>query len=153
MSDPTTISGPRVLISEPDHDWERIGEPFVNEGPQVLQNNGETFIVYSASGSWTDHYCLGLLRLTGCNPLDPKSWSKCRTPVFGGTGTVFSPGHASFVKSPDGREDWIIYHTARHRGAGWNRDINIKQFSWDIDGNPVFGYPESKGVPFPAPSE
>ena len=23
---------------------------------------------------------------------------------------VFGPGHNSFVKSPDGREDWIVYH-------------------------------------------
>lgn len=152
MSDPTTISGPRRLISEPDRDWERIGRPFINEGPQVLQHNGQTFIIYSASGSWTDHYCLGRLRLVGVDPLAPKAWIKCRTPVFGGTATVFSPGHASFTKSPDGQEDWIVYHTARHRGAGWDRDINIKPFTWAIDGNPVFGYPESKGVPIPAPS-
>jgi len=152
MSDPKTISGPRVQISQPEHDWERIGEPFINEGPQILKNNGQTFVIYSASGSWTDHYCLGQLRLTGDDPLDPKSWIKSRTPVFGSTGTVFSPGHASFTKSPDGKEDWIIYHTAKHRGAGWNRDVNLKKFTWGTDGNPAFGYPESKGVPIPAPS-
>ncbi len=152
MSDPLAIAGPRVKISQPEHDWERIGKPFVNEGPQVLQNNGQTFVIYSASGSWTDHYCLGQLRLTGSDPLDPKSWTKSRTPAFGSTGTVFSPGHASFTKSPDGREDWIIYHTAKYKGGGWNRDVNIKKFTWDIDGNPNFGYPESKGVPIPAPS-
>ena len=151
MSDPLTLVGPRVLISQPEYDWERIGKPLINEGSQVLQNNGQTFVVYSASGSWTDHYCLGQLRLTGQDPLDPKSWIKSRTPVFGSTGTVFSPGHASFTKSPDGTEDWIVYHAAKHRGAGWNRDVNLKKFKWDIDGNPSFGYPESKGVPFPAP--
>jgi len=152
MKDPKTIDGPRVLISEPEHGWERIGKPLINEGPQVLQNNGQTFIIYSASGSWTDHYCLGQLKLTGNNPLDPESWVKTRTPVFGSTGTVFSPGHASFTKSPDGTEDWIIYHTAKNRGAGWDRDVNLKKFIWDTDGNPCFGYPESKGIPIPAPS-
>lgn len=93
------------------------------------------------------------MRLTGNDPLDPKSWTKSRTPVFGSTGTVFSPGHASFTNSPDDSEDWVIYHTAKHKGAGWNRDINIKKFTWDIEGNPVFGYPESKGVSFPVPSQ
>ena len=151
MNDPLTIAGPRVIISQPEYDWEKIGKPFVNEGPQILQNNGHTFVIYSARGSWTDHYCLGQLKLTGNDPLDPKSWTKSRRPVFGGTGTVFSPGHASFTKSPDDKEDWIIYHTAKFKGSGWNRDINIKKFTWAGDGNPVFGSPENKGVPIPAP--
>lgn len=59
MTNPKTISGHRVKICEPEYDWERIGQPYVNEGPQVLQNNGNTFVIYSASGSWTDHYCFG----------------------------------------------------------------------------------------------
>ena len=160
MSDPKTISGPRVLISAPELDWERLREPkpepevpFVNEGAQVLQHNDDTFIIYSAGGSWTDDYCLGQLKLTGNDPLDPQSWTKKTSKVFGSTGTVFSPGHASFTQSPDGTEDWIVYHTAKHKGAMWNRDVNIKKFTWDTEGNPAFGYPESKGVPFPAPSK
>ena len=153
MKDPKTIVGKRFLISQPEYDWERIGKPLINEGPQVLKNNGNVFVIYSASGSWTDDYCLGQLKLEGADPLDPKSWTKSRTPVFSGTGTVFSPGHASFVKSPDGTEDWIVYHTAKQKGARWNRDVNAKQFTWDISGNPSFGYPESKGVVIPAPSE
>jgi GH43 family beta-xylosidase len=151
MKDPKTIIGKRVLISKPEYDWEKIGNPLINEGPQVLKNKGKVFVIYSASGSWTDDYCLGQLKLIGSDPLRPESWTKSRTPVFSGTETVFSPGHASFVKSASGKEDWIVYHTAKHKGAGWDRDINIKRFTWDIDGNPVFGYPESKGVLIPAP--
>jgi len=153
MKNPKTITGKRVLISEPEYDWEKIGRPLINEGPQVLKNKDQIFIIFSASGSWTDNYCLGQLKLSGDNPLDPGSWTKSRTPVFSGTGTVFSPGHASFVKSPDGKEDWIVYHTAKQKGTGWKRDVNIKKFTWDINGNPSFGYPESKGVNIPAPSE
>lgn len=154
MSDPVTISGKRVLISIPELSWEKNGRPLINEGPQVLINGSNVFIIYSASGSWTDHYCLGQLRLTGKNPLDPKAWTKKNTPVFAGTDAVFSPGHASFTKSPDGREDWIVYHTAKHRGAGWNRDICMKRFTWDAKRNPVFGRPLRKGaeiLPAPAP--
>ena len=153
MKDPKTIVGNRVQISEPEHDWERIGRPLINEGPQVLKNKGNVFIIYSASGSWTDNYCLGQLKLNGRDLLNPESWTKSPTPVFSGTETVFSPGHASFAKSPDGKEDWIIYHTAKHKGAGWNRDVNIKKFTWDNNGNPSFGYPESKGVDIRSPSE
>ena len=152
MDSPTSISGERVLISGPEYDWEKIGNPLINEGPQVLKNNGKVFIIYSASGSWTDDYCLGQLSLIGDDPLDPGAWKKSRTPVFSGTGTVFSPGHASFVKSPDGSEDWIVYHTAKEKGSGWDRDVNLKKFSWDVEGNPAFGYPESKGLKIPAPS-
>jgi len=153
MKNPKTITGLRMLISEPEYDWEKIGRPLINEGPQVLKNKNQIFIIYSASGSWTDNYCLGQLKLSGDNPLEPGSWTKSRTPVFSGTGTVFSPGHASFVKSPNGKEEWIVYHTAKQKGAGWKRDVNIKKFTWDINGNPSFGYPESKGIEIPAPSE
>jgi GH43 family beta-xylosidase len=150
MKDPKTIVGKRVMISEPEYDWETIGNPYINEGPQVLKNQGTVFIIYSASGSWTDDYCLGQLQLRGSDPLKHGSWKKSRKPVFSGTGTVFSPGHASFVKSPNCKEDWMVYHTAKHKGAGWDRDINIKRFTWDIKGDPVFGDP-SKGVMIPTP--
>ena len=81
------------------------------------------------------------------------AWEKKNTPVFSGTATVVSPGHASFTKSPDGSEDWIVYHTAKHRGAGWNRNTRMQKFTWDIEGNPCFGYPVSEGLEIPAPSE
>ena len=153
MKDPKTISGKRVLISKPEFDWEKIGRPLVNEGPQILKNQKNIFIIYSASGSWTDNYCLGQLKLIGDNPLNPEMWGKNPFPVFSSTENVFSPGHASFVKSPDGKEEWIVYHSARKKGAGWDRDLNIKKFIWDRDGNPIFGFPVDKGVEFPAPSE
>jgi GH43 family beta-xylosidase len=141
------------MISKPEHDWEKIGNPLVNEGPEVLTHNGDLFIIYSASGSWTDHYCLGQLKLVGSDPLNPKSWRKKPTPVFRGTETVFSPGHASFTKSPDGTEDWIVYHTAKHRGAGWDRCTRMQPFKWDAQGDPIFGQPIADTVEIPAPSQ
>lgn len=53
MDNPYTISGGRVKISEPDHPWEMIGQPLVNEGTEALIHNGTISIIYSASGSWT----------------------------------------------------------------------------------------------------
>ncbi|MRS03677.1 hypothetical protein EG832_10740, partial [bacterium] len=109
MSNPWTISGDRVLISSPTLDWERQ-DGRVNEGPVAIQHDGNTFIIYSASGCWGPNYKLGMLTYTGSNPLEAGSWIKSDDPVFRGTDKVFSPGHNNFFKSPDGKEDWIIYH-------------------------------------------
>lgn len=152
MRDPWTVSGERVLLSRPELPWERIGQPWVAEGPEVLWNGGQLFVIYSASGSWTDDYCLGQLRFTGGDVLDPRSWAKRPEPVFTRTEAVFGPGHASFTRSPDGREDWIVYHSARRKGAGWYRQINAQRFGWNPDGSPHFGRPLDPGTPVPEPS-
>ena len=73
-------------------------------------------------------------------------------PVFSRSAEVFGPGHGCFVKSPDGQEDWIIYHAAKHRGAGWNRHLRAQKFTWQADGSPDFGLPVPAGMPLPAPS-
>ncbi|HEX8182681.1 MAG TPA: glycoside hydrolase family 43 protein [Candidatus Saccharimonadales bacterium] len=142
MADPCTLKSDRVCISKPEHTWEKQGYPYVNEGPQPLCNDqGDTFIIYSASGSWTDDYCLGQLRLVGDNPLDPAAWAKHSQPVFKKTDTIFGPGHCSFVKNKDGT-DSIVYHTARAKGSGWDRQIRAQAFTWNADGSPDFGKPQ-----------
>ncbi|QNF29842.1 family 43 glycosylhydrolase [Metabacillus elymi] len=144
LENPWTISGDRVEISRPELNWELNGTPYINEGPQILKNKqGKVFIVYSASGSWTDDYCLGMLTLTGLDPINPDSWKKNPTPVFEKNPAlgVYGPGHNSFVKSPDGKEDWIVYHAAKFKGAGWNRNVRMQKFSWNEDGTPNFRVP------------
>ena len=145
MSNPWTISGPRVLISKAELPWELNGKPLINEGPQVLQRNGKTFVIYSASGSWTDDYNLGQLTLVGTDPLNPAHWKKHPEAVFAKTKEVFGPGHASFVS--DGARDWIIYHAAKFSGAGWNRNVRMQPFTWNADGTPNFGAPLAPNVP------
>jgi len=153
MENPWTIKGERVKISEPEYEWEKVGNPLINEGPEILKNDDTVFIIYSASGSWTDNYCLGKLTLTSENPLEENVWIKYPSPVFSGTSSVISPGHASFTKSPDESEDWIIYHTAKHKGAGWDRNIRMQKFNWNEDGTPCFGYPVENNVPIAMPSK
>lgn len=153
MSDPYTISGDRVEISRPELSWETIGEPTVNEGPEALLTDKQVHVVYSASGSWTDDYALGLLTADlDADLLDPASWRKQPEPVFSKTDRVFGPGHASFVKSPDGKEDWIVYHAAIASGAGWNRNVRAQPFRWNEDGSPDFGEPLAPGALLPVPS-
>lgn len=146
MTDPLTPAGPRVLISSPVHDWEKLGcggpdnLPEINEGPQVLEKNGWVHVVYSAAGSWSDHYCLGLLSLPpGADPLDSSAWRKAPRPVFASTGDIKAPGHASFTTGSDGT-DWIVYHSARHPGSAWDRQVRVQPFAWE-GSFPVFGAP------------
>jgi len=154
MSDPWTIGGARVELSRPTHPWEKKGgPPTINEGPQTLVRGDRVFIVYSAAGSWTDHYCLGLLSAQAdADLLDPASWRKSLEPVFAGANGVVAPGHGSFTTSPDGREDWFIYHAARFPGSGWARSIRAQPFHWTDDGQPIFGEPVSPNRPIPTPT-
>ena len=148
MSSPKTISGGRVLISTPSQWWEvKNNDPYVNEGPQVLKHNGNVFIIYSANGSWGPNYCLASLKLNGSNPLNARAWTKSNGPVFSSGNGVYGPGHACFVKSPDGKEDWIVYHGNTNpyvsTGDPWwaDRKIFMQRFSWYSNGNPNFGSP------------
>jgi len=154
MSDPLTLSGPRVEISRPEHPWEvKGGPPSINEGPQTLVRGDRVFIVYSAAGSWTDHYCLGLLSARAdADLLAPSSWTKTPRPVFAGANGVVAPGHGSFTTSPDGLEDWFLYHAARFPGSGWARSIRAQPFDWSDDDQPIFGTPVSPDRPIPLPS-
>ena len=157
MANPWTVGGPRAQISPPTEEWERRVDPTdgldLNEGPQVLERNGQVFIIYSTRESWTPAYRLGQLRLNGpaADPTQPSSWTKSG-PVFQQANGVYGPGHNGFAKSPDGTEDWIIYHAKVDTGPNWNRVIRAQRFTWRADGSPDFGEPVASGVVLPVPS-
>ena len=159
MSDPWTLATSRVLISSPQYTWETVGTPpSVNEGPQILKNAaGKVFLIYSASGCWTDDYALGMLTLNdGGDPLNPAHWTKSASPIFSKKASSFAygPGHNSFFKSPDGTEDWIIYHanSSPGQGCGDLRSPRIQKFTWNANGTPNFGEPVSTSTPIQKPS-
>jgi GH43 family beta-xylosidase len=140
MKDPVTPIHPRVLMCSPDQKWERRAMP-ICEGPQVLVRQDRIFVVYSASGSWTADYCLGMLVHRSGDLLDPATWEK-RGPVFQKTEHIWGVGHCSFVQSPCATEDWIVYHAKSRKKHGWeDRDVHAKRFSWTPDGLPDFGVP------------
>lgn len=150
MSDPCTISGPRVKLCSNDcHPWEHVGEcrsqRGLHEGPQMLQRDGNVFLIYSCSGSWQPTYKLGMLSLTrGDDPLNPRHWRKHEAAVFESTRDVVGVGHCCFTKSRDGREDWIVYHAKTRRLDGWaDRVVRAQRFDWHADGTPNFGTPIS----------
>ena len=166
MKNPWTIEGHRKRISSPGFKWEKNSDttaarrslPDVNEGPQMLKHKNKLFIVYSANGCWTDDYALGLLTTSvKSDLLDSASWVKHPEPVFTSVPEleVYAPGHNSFFKSMDGKEDWIIYHANPRPklGCGNGRSPRAQRFSWKKDGSPDFGQPVKPGLPLVIPSE
>jgi len=154
MRDPWTIAGPRHLLAAPEHTWERAVAPLL-EGPEPLARRGRMHLVYSAGASWSDDYALGVLTYRGGDPLRSTSWVKQPQPAFAKSGDAqaFGVGHASFVRSPDGHEDWIVYHATDRPGAGWRgRSVRAQRFGWTGDDRPDFGRPVAIGVPIEAPS-
>jgi len=158
MKSPWELSGSRVrLCHNADHLWERVGEQpdqrGLHEGPQILKHDGRTFIVYSTSSSWQPTYKLGMLELKqDGDPLNPQDWIKGKSPVFVVTDDTYGVGHASFVKSPDGTEDWIVYHAKRDRNDGWARAVFVQPFTWGRKGRPRFGAPVKAGELLDLPS-
>jgi GH43 family beta-xylosidase len=156
MANPWTLVGRRKLLSTPDHRWEQIGREPINEGPEALYHDGRLFLVYSASHSMTDDYCLGLLSYNGKGEItDRKSWTKSNGCVFSKNvaGGVYGPGHNNMVLSPDGREMWNVYHAIAVSGCGWScRTIRMQKMGWRPDGTPDFGTPIPLGAPIALPS-
>jgi GH43 family beta-xylosidase len=166
MKTPYTLKGKRYKISSPQLDWELHGDlndpdnpphVSVNEGPQILKRGDRTFLIYSASGCWTDFYALGILDLKGKNIMKSSSWIKGKQPVFKQSpeNGVYAPGHNSFFKSPDGTEDWILYHANSKpgQGCGGFRSPRAQKFTWNTDGAPNFGIPVKAGEKQVNPSE
>jgi GH43 family beta-xylosidase len=153
MSNPWTIDSARTLISSPSYSWEKHGDTpeghvDVNEGPEALIHGKDVFVVF---------YALGALRsTTSSNLLNAKSWKKLSNPLLGTDAAThaFAPGHNGFFKSPDGRQDWLIYHAnpEAHQGCGGHRSPRIQPFTWNADGTPNFGKPASLGQQLQKPS-
>lgn len=153
MTNPWTVTGERVMISRPQYEWEFSGMK-VNEGPEMIKRNGKTYMVYSASFCNTPDYKLGLIELVGNDPLKPESWHKFDQPVFSKANDVYGPGHNGFFKSPDGSEDWLIYHgnASELEGCSSTRSLRAQKFAWNDDGTPNFGEPVAAGEKVTSPS-
>jgi GH43 family beta-xylosidase len=177
LADPWTVKGSRVRISTPEYPWERVGDlkprrdpdenpganlldPLhvdVNEGPELLRHGNRLFVIYSAGGCWTDYYSLGMLTAeAGSDLLNAGSWKKSPLPVFWQSprAGAYGTGHGSFFRSPDGKEDWMLYHANPEpgQGCGGRRSPRAQRFEWKPDGTPEFGRPVGLGVPVSGPS-
>lgn len=152
MSNPWTIEGRSVVIPASGFGCEEV-----REGPVVLRRNGKLFLTYSACDTGKPDYKIGMLVADErADVLDPASWKQHPTPVFerNDEAGVFGPGHHGFFKSPDGTEDWIVYHgktSSAYTYAG--RTTRAQKFGWDEQGIPQFGAPLPLSAEIPEPSK
>ncbi len=153
MKDPWTLTGQAGVICSPTEIWEKNGAtytpdssgnmyPEVVEGPcAVYGYNGETYIIYSGSGDWTVWYALGQLKYNGGDPIDIKSWTKNKEPVFERSETLNGCGNASFTTTSDGKR-WILYHAYKGAGTTNGRYAFFEQYNI-TDANIVIGNGEN----------
>lgn len=145
MKNPTTLTGPEVILTEPEFSWERV-KYNVNEGPAVIKKDGRIFVAYSASA--TNHnYCMGLLWANeDADLLNAASWNKSPGPVFYTSEELkrYGPGHNSFTTSEDGKSTIMIYHARDykeiqgHELSDKNRATRARKVNWTKSGFPDF---------------
>ncbi len=145
MSDPVTLTGPEVVITEPEFNWERI-KYNVNEGAAVIKRNGKIFVTYSASA--TNHnYCMGLLWIDeNADLLDINNWNKSPGPVFYTNEDLnrYGPGHNSFTLDEDSETVVMIYHARDYKEIEGhelddpNRATRARVVYWTEKGFPDF---------------
>ncbi|GAA3108919.1 GH43 family beta-xylosidase [Kribbella aluminosa] len=158
MSNPWTISGPPALLARPDQPWEQNGRK-VTEAPNALVHNGKAYVYYSGSACESPDYALGVLELTGTDPLDQSAWTKSG-PVFkrNDANWVFGTGHNGFFTSPDGKETWIVYHAVTSSSGtpagscNAGRAVRIGKVTYDAAGKPQLGTPSAAWQSFTLPS-
>lgn len=145
MKNPTTLTGPEVILTEPEFSWEKM-KYNVNEGPAVIKKNGKIFVTYSASA--TNHnYCMGLLWIDAdADLLDASNWHKSPGPVFYTNEDLkrYGPGHNSFTIAEDGKTTVMIYHARDykeiqgHELSDKNRATRARVVEWTEKGYPDF---------------
>jgi GH43 family beta-xylosidase len=152
MSSPWTLTGSQVVLTQPSAAWENAGGLAVNEGPSFLEHGARMHMIFSAGACWSDDYSLGMLSANATSdPMVKASWTKAGGPVFAKGNGVYAVGHNSFVKSPNGAEDWLVYHgnSAAGQGCGSGRHTRAQKVSWNGD-TPVFGAPLVNNITKPA---
>lgn len=151
MKDPMTLEGERVLIPASGFGCEEV-----REGPYVIGHGGRLFLTYSACDTGKPDYKVGYLWADAkSDPMKVSSWTQQEQPLLErmDANRVFGPGHHGFFKSPDGKEDWIVYHaktTAEYTYRG--RTTRAQKLEWDDKGFPKKVVPLALEEKVPLPS-
>jgi GH43 family beta-xylosidase len=148
MSNPWTLGSGRVELAVATQSFECGGGLCIAEGPEVIERNGKIFLTYSVSACWSPQYALRMLSAnSSSNLLSKSSWTSTPGTVFSSNAAneAYGPGHNGFFKSPNGAEDWLIYHAVTNPAGdcGGGRSIRIKRLNWNGDGTPDFGSPDA----------
>jgi len=151
LANPWTLEGICTVIPAAG-----FGCSEVREGPQELSHGDRLFLFYSACDTGKPDYKLGLLMAgTNADLLNPASWEQYPQPVFehNDDAGVYGPGHNGFFRSPDGTEDWIVYHAKTSPLYTYKgRTTRVQKFTWDAGGLPNLGQPLSLSAVLDEPS-
>jgi GH43 family beta-xylosidase len=113
------------------YDWYTI------EGAAVLFHNKSYYCFYSG-GAWErDNY--GISYVVADDVLGPYSPASPEQQILlrSAPGHVIGPGHNSFTRSPDGRQEYIVYHA--WDPAMTARRMCIDKLEWVNDAPVVHG--------------
>ena len=156
-TEPWKLTSEIVLLTTPEYGWENV-RFVVNEGPTVLQKDGNIFMCYSASGTGSE-YAIGMMNAkAGSDLLDIKNWTKSPYPLLTSRDVdgEEGPGHNSFTVDQDGNAIFVYHarptsHNYKH--CGWNgtesthynkeplndpcRHARLKRVHWAADGTPI----------------
>ncbi|MFF5406726.1 family 43 glycosylhydrolase [Streptomyces misionensis] len=150
LSNPYTVSGDAVAIDAAG------GCPEVREGPEFLYRNGRTWMTYSTCDTGKPDYQVWMMSLpSNADPLVPGNWTQHQGAVFSRADDhgVFGPGHHAFFTSPDGTQDWIVYHAKTTSAYTYtDRTTRAQRIGWNADGSPNLGVPLATGATQDLPS-
>ena len=121
-SDLKSLDSALSLCIKPSQTWENSGSSKWNEAPFVLKNGNYYYMLYSGGLYSRASYSVGYA--TATSPFGP--WTKYTgNPIVKSTSAVSGPGHCAVVKSPDGTQNWMVYHAHQQLSGGGERQLAI----------------------------
>ncbi len=120
----TAAAAPTVVLAPESDTW----EGFVNEGPWIVENDGELHLMYSGNDARTERYGMGVA--VANDPLGPYT-RYADNPLLAehADADVWGPGHHGLAPGPDGRT-LIFYHAKNTPEAAWNRHLRVATVEW-----------------------
>ncbi len=142
--------GDTVFVSGPEQEWEHplSDNSRCNEGSYIMKHDGRYYMTYSANHYRDPFYGIGVS--TADHPLGP--WTKSEdNPLIGldKEREIFGPGHNCFMRSPDGSELFIVYHTHVSE-ENKQREVNIDRVKFDETGRLLVKGPTRTPQPVPS---
>jgi GH43 family beta-xylosidase len=148
--DMMSLKGEPVLVSKPEQPWElKSGNKRWNEGSFVLKKDGTYYLMYSANCYCGRSYSVGYS--TSKSPFGPFTKYRNNPVLSAEYSKVSGTGHHSIVRSPDGRELFIVYHSHINPAeGGGNRQLNIDRMGFREDGSIYVNGPTLSQQPPPS---
>ena len=146
---PNTLASDVTRLTWSRYGWEEISY-YVNEGPTVVQHNGDVFLCFSVSGTGSE-YAIGMLSAKcGEDLLDRANWVKNPYPLLTSKDVngEEGPGHNSFTVDEDGNVIFVYHarptsHNYKMCGSYGSaledpcRHARLKRVHWSADGTPI----------------